>query len=101
MNDEAKKWLEENAKASEEKIESSAIFMAIHSKGMKESPLCALQLGIAILLNKPIAVIALDGEPVSPMLEKLAFAVEHCKSDSQDLKNVTQRIFEKADALKI
>ncbi len=100
MNKEEKEWLDENAKRSGEGIESSSLFFTILTKGYKEEPLCALQLGIAILLDKPIAIVALDGVPVPRVLQKLAFAIEHCNTQD-DFKDATARIMKKADELKL
>jgi hypothetical protein len=74
--DEDFEHLKQAAIRSGEGIEKSRIFMALMSKDYKVDPIPALQLGIAILLNKPIAILALDNEPIPEALRKLAFSVE-------------------------
>jgi len=84
--------LKRMAISSGEKIEDSRIFLTILSKSYKEDPVCALQLGIAILLGKPIAVVTVDNEPVPPALKKMAFAIENInfKDDSSVAQAMTR-----------
>ncbi len=93
-------WLKTATEASGEKIEKSGIFLSLLTKNYKKDPLCALQLGIAIILGKPLALIVVDGEPVPETLRRLAFAVEEC-NDPADVKTAAANIMREAERLGI
>lgn len=78
------------------KIEESDIFMCLHSDSYKTHPETALQLGIAILTGKPIAVIALPGSEVSAALKRLAFMTETVQGTG-DIEAAVKRILQKLD----
>jgi hypothetical protein len=65
-------WLGEAAERSAEKIADSAVFMGLFSKDYRESSLCLLQLGIAIMLDKPILMVVPPDVEVPENLRKLA-----------------------------
>lgn len=62
------------------KIENSKVFVSLVSKNYIDDPVCALQLGIAILLGKPLAVIAMDGAEIPETLRKIAFHVDQVEN---------------------
>ena len=64
-----------------EKIEDSAVFMSLYTQSYKDDPMCALQLGIAIMLDKPIGIIAEDGVSVPEVLARIASGVETFSRD--------------------
>jgi hypothetical protein len=89
-----------------EKIENSKVFMSVYTQSYKEDPMCALQLGIAVMLGKPIAIIAEKGVVVPEVLARIASAVEvfvpdsklppgHQKGDS--IKAAAGRLIKKMD----
>lgn len=78
-----KKWFKNIVEDSGKKIESSNTFMSIFSTDYKESPQCALELGIAIMLNKPIVLIVVDGTEVPLALEKIAVSIQKVRKDSK------------------
>ncbi len=91
-------WLQDAVKTGE-KIEKSAIFFSLVSKSYKKDPLCALQLGIALLLGKPLAIISVNGEKIPEQLSKLAFAVEQIHGDMpQSIQAAADKIIKKAKA---
>ena len=55
------------------KLKASAISLIIHA-GDPDPKLC-LELGAAILFDKPLIICAMKGKPVPPLLRKLARAV--------------------------
>jgi hypothetical protein len=100
LDKESKKWLKRAVDGSGEKIEKSAIFASLYSGGYHKDPLCALQLGIAIMLDKPICLIAIDGQPIPKHLEKIAFAIERVNDPSEAaMRDAMTRIMLRADEL--
>lgn len=71
-NKELKDWLKSAVAATGDKIEESDSFASIFTSNYKESPMCALQLGIAILLDKPLVIIADHKEKIPKHLTKIA-----------------------------
>ena len=76
LNDEELKWLKKVALSSGEKIEESSIFLTLLTDNYKSDPVCALQLGIAIMLGKPIVVVANDEIDIPDSLARIADKVE-------------------------
>jgi hypothetical protein len=102
MSDKEQEQFKKAAIATGEKIEQSTIFLSLLSKDYKTDPVVALQLGIAILLNKPIAVISLNGEEIPEALKKLAFCVEQIDDRGKEgLQAATARIIQVAHEKKI
>lgn len=100
MDEDSKKWLKAATEDSGEKIEKSAIFMSLFSKSYAKEPLCALQLGIAILLDKPICLMVVEGGKVPEHLKKIAFAIEQVTDTHPDsMKVAYEKIQKKFDAL--
>ena len=90
MDKEADLWLRKAVKSSGDKIEESAMFISVVSKDFKEDPLCALQLGIALLLDKPIGIIALKGCEIPDNLAGVAKAIEIIEGD--DIQAAGERL---------
>lgn len=68
-----KKAVKENA----EKIADSQIFCCIISDAYLNNPYCAMQLGLAILLDKPIRLLVKRGVKLPQALEKIADKIEY------------------------
>lgn len=81
-----------------EKIEQSSIFLSLLSESYKTDPTTALQLGIAILLDKPIGIIAVEGAVIPKSLQKLAFSIDEAK-DAEEIKGAVIRVLQAADKL--
>ena len=78
------------------KIEDSSIFLSLFTKSYKEDPSCALQLGIAICLGKPICLVVHEGTEVPPALVRLADAIEYVdKDDKATYEMACKRILQK------
>lgn len=95
MNEISKEDLEELkrvARSCGPKIEQSKIFLALVSKSYLEDPTAALQLGIAILLGKPIAVIGIDGVEIPDTLRKAAFHVAEHKNVKDAAASVVEAL---------
>lgn len=93
LSKEEQEWLAKAAESCAEKIKASDIFFSLHTDSSKTDALCALQLGLAVLYDKPIGVIAIRGSKVPETLRKIAFAVEHPdETDEDGLKESCKRI---------
>lgn len=68
-------WLKRANKASAEKIKESDIFLSLATDNFMDDPLCAFQLGLAILMDKPILVIANTDQKVPENLLRIAKVV--------------------------
>lgn len=92
---EFKKWLADAGKDSGEKIANSAAFIGIGTTNYMENPLCALQLGLAILMDKPIYMIVDKSRPVPKALVKVADCIERVDMDSAVDKVRAQKSIER------
>lgn len=68
---EISKWLEDQKRELDE-LDKSAVFASLVSVPYLKSPKCMLQVGAAILTDKPIVLIVLDDTCVPKKLEKCA-----------------------------
>lgn len=72
MSEDFKKWLKRQAEDSGAKIMDSEFFAGIIDDNFIKDPLCALQIGYAVLLGKPIVLMVDESVKVSATLEKAA-----------------------------
>lgn len=80
-------------------IVQSGIFASLLSKGWHKDPVPVLQLGLAMLLDKPIVIIALDDEPVPENIRKVAIAVERANTkDPESIERAARIVLDKAAA---
>lgn len=83
---ELKEWLDAHAKDSGDKIENSAMMCSVMTPNALKDPLCALQIGYAILLDKPIVLIADETMEIPKHLIKIATAIEKIRlGNAQDM----------------
>lgn len=61
-------------------IEGSQVFLSLYNKKMGDDPLPAMQLGIAILLEKPIYLLVKKGDVVPDKMRKIADRIEYYES---------------------
>lgn len=86
-------WLKAVGRKSYDEINDSAAFLSLYTKNYKESPLCALQLGYAIMMNKPICLLVEKGEIVPQALRDIATTVDVFEpGDDASLKRAVERI---------
>lgn len=97
MDEFSKNWLKQAAVKSGEKIEQAEAFVSIFSMNYKENPLCALQLGIAMMLDKPIALLVIAGTSVPKNLSKIAIAIEECDDAPESVGQASQRLMDKVN----
>jgi len=79
-----------------EKINKSHVFMAICSQNYIDDPICLMQLGLALLLDKPLFLIFhKDFKPPKNLIRALS-GYEFAKDDdAQSYKEASERIVQK------
>ena len=93
QDDEFKQWLERNAADSGAKIKDSAIMASLVTENFMQSPLCALQIGFAILYDKPICLIVDETMTIPRSLSKAARAIEKVRlGNEEDMARAMQTI---------
>lgn len=84
-------------KASFDKIKGSDSFISLLTEDALTAPEVLLQIGIAVLHDKPIGLVIWKGVKVSETLEKIAYAIEYVENDSEEtLSEACKRLLEKA-----
>lgn len=102
FEEEFEEELKKVAASSYDKMQHSRIFVTLFTKNMITDPVPVLQLGMAIMMNKPIAVLALDGVEVPEALSSRAFAVKRVSgNDREGMYSAMQEILKAADEAKI
>lgn len=76
-------WLVAAGKDSFAKVGSSAYFMSLMTPSYTHDPLCALELGYAILQNKPMFFAVEEGVSVPEVLRRLAVKIVFYKKDDK------------------
>lgn len=76
-------WLRAAVDRNVEPMRQSAMFVSIATKNFIKDPLCALQLGMAILMDKPIVIIADKNEKMPEALVKIAKVIEKVDFDNK------------------
>lgn len=79
-----KRWFREVSEKSGKRIEESDAFVSIFTTNYEQNPQCALELGIAIMLDKPIYLLVEKGTPIPSNLKKVANGIEFCDRDDPD-----------------
>lgn len=96
-DDDIKEWARKVFERSFPQMRASAVFLSVYSKGMREDPTPCLQLGIALLLDKPIIVLAAEGEAVPENLRKVAKKICTYNLDSpESLQEATRKALAEA-----
>lgn len=88
-----KRWLQRVAEGSGKRIEQSNVFLSIVTASYQREPQCALELGIAVMLDKPIYLIVPKGTKVSENLRRLARGLEFFDPDDpEDMHRAAKRL---------
>lgn len=91
MNNEAKEWLNKASEDLVPKLKGSAIYAGIVGDAFLKDPACALQLGYAILLDKPIILIVDKKTKIPESLVKVAQVIERVDLNNEaDMKRATE-----------
>lgn len=77
-------WMKAVAEKSGRKIQESEVFLSLVSKNFLENPQCALELGLAILMDKPILVLAEEHLMLPENLKKIAKIVSRFDPEKPD-----------------
>ena len=72
---------EEKAKTIGDRIKQSKFFLSLYTDNYETDPVCALQIGIALMLDKPIFLLVPNDKKVSNHLEKVSSHIEYFDSD--------------------
>jgi hypothetical protein len=89
MNDrEIDQRLKDAAKRSFEGIQEAATFLALFSDDMREDPICLMQMGLAVYLNKPIVLLVPEGVEVPENLLMMARKIEYFRRDPEDMTSL-------------
>lgn len=83
------------AERSGEGVRSSSVFLALFSEAWLKDPVPLIQIGIAVMLDKPIAILAIKGAKIPDHIRKIAFAVEEAER-VEDVKVASERIMHRA-----
>jgi hypothetical protein len=98
MNEDDLKPWREAAKRNLKGIGESGTFVSLLSAGALEDPLCMMQLGLAIMLDKPILVVGLDDVKIPGNLRKVAQRVTEIKDrDPARIGAAVKRFVEEFD----
>lgn len=90
------------AKRNIEGVDSSALFMSLYSPDAQDDPMVMIQIGAAVMKDKPIALLAIKGVKIPQHLRTLAFHIEEVeKVDSVALRQAADRIMAAAKEKKI
>lgn len=84
MSDDAKAWLKRTADASKAKIEESHVFAGVVTGNFLKDPVCILQVGCAVLMDKPIVLIVDKGVKLPQKIVKIADLIEYVDTKNQD-----------------
>jgi hypothetical protein len=80
VNEDIREWAKRAAEASKE-LQNSTVMTSIVTRDFMKDPLCALQLGMAILWNKPIVLLVDKTMTIPPALTKVADLIQHIDVD--------------------
>ena len=93
-------WLKSSVESCAKPMEESTIFASIVTKNYMKNPLCALQLGLAILMNKPIILIVDKNEKIPESLVKIAKVIEYVDTENPaDMRRASESIAKLAEQL--
>ena len=90
----------EAAARSAEKISDSASFLVLFNETMLKDPLCLMQMGLAIYMDKPIYLLVLEGAEIPLNLRRIAVRIEYFKRDPTDMESIgkaTERLLKDLD----
>jgi hypothetical protein len=92
-----REYLTDATKRSVEAITDSASFIAIYSPSFQRDPVALMQLGLAVVLDKPLYLLVVKGAVVGENICRLARHIEVAASP-EDTEFATKRLL--AQALK-
>ena len=81
-----------------DKVENSAGFLAMFTEAYKRDPSALMQLGMAVVLDKPLLLLVAAGVEIPENVRRLARAIE-TYSNLDDIGLATTRLLQKATEL--
>jgi hypothetical protein len=100
LNDDDINYLKKIIEKSDDGIKNVGLFLTLFSGGYKKDPVPLLQLALAIIHDKPIALVVLDDEPVPENIKKIAMSIEYVKrGDQEGMKKAVEKIHKLVEKL--
>lgn len=76
-----------------EKLSSSQVYLALITNNFLKDSKCATEIGLAVLLDKPIILVVKEGTKLPENLKKVAKKIEYFKGPD-DIGLVTKKVIE-------
>lgn len=74
-------------------IAGSTVFVQLYNKKMVDEPVSLMQLGLAIMLDKPIGLMVQEGEQLPEKLRCIADAITYySKADDRSVRKATSEL---------
>lgn len=97
---EMRDWLHSNGPGNYDRIRDSKMFLTLFNQDMRKEALPCLQLGLAIMMDKPILILAPREAVIPTNLKRIAVAIERFDSDDiENTKTAMDRLMKKAKDL--
>ena len=93
---EFQEWLQAAVKRNLEPLKESAMFLALFTMDFERDALPVLQFGLAVLLDKPIYLLAPKDRPIPDNVRRLAHAIAEYAGPA-DVESATQRLLHQAE----
>lgn len=78
-------------------MKDSAVYLGMITPEFFKDPICLLQLGLAVLLNKPLYLLVRKNVPIPQSLRNIASAIEIVEDDSiEAYQRASKRLLDKA-----
>lgn len=91
---EATEWAVAQVKRNFGPMQESAMFLGIVGEDVRKNALQCLQFGMAVMFDKPIALMVIEGAVIPEKLRTIADHIECVKADRSNLDAATKNIIE-------
>jgi hypothetical protein len=81
-----------------DKVKDSAVFLTIFTNAYARDPAALMQLGMAVVLDKPLLLLVEEGTPIPENIKRMARAIETYRS-MDDLEFATKKLLQTAQDL--
>jgi hypothetical protein len=86
-------WMKKVVERNGQALQESAVYLSMFTKNFMKDPKCMLELGMAIMMDKPICLLVFDGVKLPDNLKRVATKIEYVnKNDMDGVKDATQKI---------
>lgn len=85
------KWNQEHLADTYKKMEGSTMCLSIFTQNYKTDPTALVSLCFAMMMEKPIYIIAQEGEKIPKAFMKIADGIEYYK-DKDDVQRAAQKL---------